>query len=151
MKKKIEGQDVIILTPEQEFFCKLFTTPGFTFKHNTFSYAEAYDYVLPQKEDGTVDINSSEYKACKANGARLMWVPGIREQIQKNLLENFNEKTADSRLQEIIIEGKDGDSIQAIKIFNDLKQRITKKVDVNVTARPLAGLSDEELEALANE
>lgn len=139
-----------LLMPQQEMFCRLYTTPGFTFKHNTFSYAEAYDYKLPTREDGEVNTKSLEYHTCRANGARLLWTEGIRERIVEILLETFNEKTADSRLQEIILEGKDTDSIQAIKIFNDLKQRITKKVDVNVMTRPMEGLSDEELASLAN-
>lgn len=139
------------LLPQQELFCIWYTTPGDTFCHGTLSYAEAYEYELPVRKDNSIDTETSEYKACKANASRLMFKTEVREKINGLLLEQFNEKTADAKVAEIMQRGKDSDALQAVKIFNDLKQRITKKIDVTTQGRPLAGLSDEELEKLANE
>lgn len=140
----------IILNPEQEMFCGAYTTPGETFCNGVKSYAVAYGYLLPLRDDGEIDTKSPEYSACKANGGRMMFNEKIRMMIQNKLLEQFNDKTVDARTSQILLNGRDSDSLQAIKMYNDLKQRVTKKVDVSVVARPLANLSDEELEALAN-
>lgn len=148
---KLSMKELFPLNPEQEIFCMAWTSQGDTFHNNTKSYAEAYGYNLPLREDGGVDTTSAEYLACKANGGRMMFNPSVRTMIQELFLKQFNEKVADARTSEIMIHGKDADSLQAIKIYNDLKQRVTKKIDVTVAARPLAGLTDEELEALASD
>jgi hypothetical protein len=141
----------IILNPEQDIFCGVYTTPGETFCNGVKSYAVAYGYLLPLREDGEIDTKSAEYMACKANGGRMMFNDKIRLTIQNKLLEQFNDKTVDARTSQILLSGRDSDSLTAIKMYNELKQRITKKVDVSVIARPMANLSDEELEALAKE
>lgn len=150
-KLLIKEEKAIILNPEQDMFCGAYTTPGETFCNNTKAYAVAYGYILPLKDDGEVDTKSAEYLACKANGSRMMFNEKIRNAIQSKLLEQFNDKTVDARTSQILLAGRDSDSLQAIKMYNELKQRITKKVDVSVIARPMANLSDEELERLASE
>ena len=151
VKKVAEMVKKYPVTPQQELFVLAYTTRGETFCNNTKSYAEAYQYDLPRRPDGSVDTTSSEYLACKANGGRMLFNPEIRSLIQNTLIEQFNEKTADARVAEVMLNGKDADALQAVKIFNDLKQRVTKKVDISVTARPMEGLSDEELLKLAND
>ena len=141
----------ITLNPEQDMFCGVYTTPGETFCNGVKSYAVAYGYLLPLRDDGEIDTKSAEYLACKANGGRMMFNDKIRTVIQNKLLEQFNDKTVDARTSQILISGRDSDSLTAIKMYNELKQRITKKVDVSVIARPMANLSDEELEKLASE
>lgn len=141
----------IVLNPEQAMFCGAYTTPGETFCNGVKSYAVAYGYLLPLRDDGEIDTKSLDYLACKANGGRMMFNEKIRTMIQTKLLEQFNDKTVDARTSQILIAGRDSDSLQAIKMYNDLKQRITKKVDITVAARPLMNLTDDELEALANE
>lgn len=138
-------------TPQRKLFAKFYATKGDTFCNATLSYAAAFDYDLPLKADGTHDINSAPYLVCKANGSRLMTSPGVKQMIDVYLMEQFNDTTADTRLQEILIGGKDQDSMQAIKHYNELKGRVIKKLDVSVQARPFSGLSDEELEKLAAE
>lgn len=140
----------IKLTGQQELFCQWYTTKGDTYSNNTLSYAKAYDYELPLKADGEIDTTSKEYVNCKASGSRLYFNDYIRLRIRGILLARFNDNAvADARMQEIIESGKDTDSIQAAKVLNDLKQRITKKLDITSGGRPLAGLSDEELDKLA--
>lgn len=139
------------ITPQHLMFARYYTTRGDYFGKAYAAYAQAYDYEIEHRPDGSVDIMGGNYLTCKANGSRVLNTEKVQQQIQLELLEKFNEKTADARTSEIIIAGKDADSIQAIKIFNDLKQRITKKIDVSVAARPFQDMSDEELRNLAGE
>lgn len=139
------------LNAEQKLFCKFFTTRGDTFNSGVLSYAEAYGYELPRRDDGSIDIKSPDYLSCNANAARLRRNPQVIKEIEDRMLDLFNERTVDARLSEIIVAGKDTDSIQGIKIFNDLKQRVSKKVDITTVTRPFASMSDEELRKLAGE
>lgn len=137
---------------QHEAFAQAYVRKGDTFNSAYRSYAVAFDFDIPLKEDGTIDYKSSEYNVCQVSGSRLINRPDIRMRIKEILLEKFDDATfVDARLQEIIEGGKDTDTIQAIKVYNDLKGRITKKVDVTTNGRPLIGLSDEELAKLAEE
>lgn len=136
------------LTQSQELFCRLYTSKGTYFDNATLSYAEAYQYELPHDEKGKIIVDSKEYNTCKANASRLMTNDYIQRRIEKLFVDLLNDTTMDARLSEIATKGKDTDSIQALKIYNDLKQRITKKIDITSAGRPLAGLSDEELARL---
>lgn len=147
-KKELLVSDEHVLTPQQELFVTVYTTRGEYFFNGVHAYAEAYGYDLPLRQDGTVDVNSGDYCTCKVNASRLLREEYMKRAVRNKLLADFNEKVVDARLQEILINGKDTDSLQAIKIFNDIKQRITKKIDVTTQGRPLAGLSDEELKEL---
>ena len=139
-------------TFNQDMFIIAYTAPRTEFWSNGVkSYAEAYGYELPLREDGNIDTKSPDYLACKANASRMLAHPEIRLKIQTELLKYFNDKVADAKVTEIMINGKDSDALNAVKMYNELKQRIIKKVDVTVAARPFAALSDEELEVLANE
>lgn len=137
------------LTMQQELFCKYYTSKGSLFDNATLSYAEAYGYEIPKDENGKNIINSKEYNICNANASRLLANDSIKARIQALFLELLNDNTMDARLGEIAVKGKDTDSIQALKIYNDLKQRITKKIDITSAGRPLGGLTDEELDKLA--
>lgn len=147
-KRKVKERGMNL---EHETFCRVYTTRGETGGNATKSYAVAYEYEIPANSDGTTNTKSPEYAVCQAAGSRLMLNPRIQERIKELYLESLSERSVDSRLSEILHQGKDTDSIQAIKIFNDLKQRITKKVDVTTQGRPLAGMSDEELRELLGE
>lgn len=137
------------LTPQQEAFCQAYTKRGETFSNAYKSYSFAYDIEIPLTEDNKIDYKSSAYAVCQASGSRLLLNVSVSERIRDLLLEKLNDKEVDARLNEILLGGKDTDSIQAIKIHNDLKQRITKRIDVTSAGRPLQGLSDEELKELA--
>lgn len=157
------------LTPKQELFCKYYTTSGHTFGNATLSYALAYgyDFALADRQRATETVivgdkqveqeivGSSEYDKmenyCAVGGHRLsVRNDKVGERIRALMVEAFNDDAVmDKRLTEIALHGKDTDSIQAIKHRSDIKQRITKKLDVTTAGRPLAGLSDEELLKLA--
>lgn len=144
-------------TPQRKLFAKLYTTKGVTFCNATESYAAAYDYDIEprwneehQKFERTRE-QEAHYLTCRVNGSRLRANAGVKTMIDNELMAQFNDRNADVRLQEILIGGKDADSLNAIKQYNELKGRIVKKMDVNVAARPFQQLSDDELSAMANE
>lgn len=139
------------LTPQQQLFVKLYTTKGDTFCNATLSYAQAYQYELPVDEKGKIINDSLEYNTCSANGSRLKGNDKVARAIDEGMVALLNDISVDSRLSEILHKGQEQNSIQAIKIHNDLKQRITKKLDITSAGRPLQGLSDEELKQLAGE
>ncbi len=137
------------LTPQQELFCSFYTKRGDTFSNATLSYARAYGYEIPQDANGKNIITSSEYLTCSANGSRLLGNDMVADKIQKGMVALLNDESVDSRLSEILYGGQETNSIQAIKIHNELKQRITKKIDVTSGGRPMLALTDEELKRLA--
>ena len=137
------------LTPEQEHFCRLYTSKGDFSKKGYKCYSLAYDIEIPLTVENETDFKSSEYKTCVASASRLLTQDYIQERIRDIYLDMFNDKDIDARLNEIVHQGKDTDSIQAIKIANDLKQRITKRIDITTAGRPLQALSDEDLQRLA--
>lgn len=140
-----EGKIVKGISPKYLAFARLYTTKGETFGKSFLCYAMVYDYELERRDDGTFDITGPKYLSCKANASRVLNHPKVQAQIELELLNKFNERTVDARTSEIILNGKDTDSIQAIKIFNDLKNRVTKKIEVTNISRPYASMSDEEL------
>lgn len=133
------------LTPQQELFIKTYTTKGVAFGNATLSYSEAYNYDLPRDENDKIDINSKEYNACNSNGSRLMASDSIRLAIRQGMLDLLDDKEVDARLAEILHKGQESNSIQAIKIHNELKQRITKKLDITSGGRPMLDMTDDEL------
>ena len=135
------------LTPQQEHFCKLYVQSS----SGVLSYMEAYKYEIPKDENAKNITSSKEYNICNANASRLLTNDNIRATIRDLWLERFNDKEIDARTSQIAFSGRDTDSIQAIKIANDLKQRITRKLDITSGGRPLQDVSDEELERLASE
>ncbi len=138
-------------TLQQMAFIKAYTAKGTdTFYNGTLSYAEAYEYDLPiDEKTGKIIVDCREYNTCKSNASRLMRDDTLRTHIRDKMLEYLNDKDVDERLNEIMHKGTEANSIAAIKIANDLKNRITKKIDVTSAGRPLLNLTDSELEALA--
>lgn len=68
------------------------------------------------------------------------------------MIELFaDDDVFDARLVEIVKRGRDADAINAIKHRSDLKQRITKKIDITTAGRPMANLDDAELLKIAGE
>lgn len=152
----------IKLTPQQELFSRWYTTKGDTFSNGTLAYSIAYDYKLDElsrdnqkNEKGEEILGTSEYSkaynVCAVMASKNLKNANILARITELLNEQFNnDAIIDARLQEITINGKDADSIQAIKHRNELKNRITKKLDITSAGRPLANLSDDELKDLTN-
>lgn len=146
----MENKEIDIYTPQQELFCLAYTSKGDTFYNLTKSYAEAYGYELPLRDDGTIDTRSRDYSTCSVGGAILMRDPKIKRRIEGIMIDRFNSDNFwDEKLTEIAEKGGYSDAIAAAKHRNELKQRIVKKLDLTTANRPLVGLSDEELSKLA--
>lgn len=139
----------IQLTPQQELFCKWYTTRGATFGNQTLSYAQAYEYDLPVDENGKIIVNSKPYNVCASNGSRVYFDSRVQSRIKQLLIQVLDDETVDARLSEILTGGQESNSIQAIKHYSELKGRITKKIDLTTQGRPLQGLSDNELKKLS--
>ncbi|HEV7423909.1 MAG TPA: terminase small subunit [Candidatus Paceibacterota bacterium] len=128
------------LNQKQELFCRYYTENSDSFGNATLSYKLAY------QKDSKPD-KSDDY--CGMAGSRLIGNDRIKARIETLLQEQFDtDSVSDSRLMQIIVGGKDSDAINAIKHRNDLKQRITKRVELKTIDRPLTHLSDEELMAM---
>lgn len=142
------------LNPQQEAFCQYYTQIRDTFGNATRAYAEAYGYDLDGAPDDdaiyeTVDgkekcVQESTYTrmeaVCASAGSRLLRNVKIDRRV-KELLAAIPNETIDARLNEIIIKGRDTDSINAIKELNKLRQRITEKVDVTSGGKTIAGFN----------
>ena len=134
------------ITPQQLTFCQLYARNS----NAMLSYSEAYEYTLPRDENDKIITTSKEYNISKSNGSRLLSLDYIRTTIRDIFLELFNEKEVDARLSSILLNGQEQNSVAVAKIFNDLKQRVTKKIDITSSGRPLSGLSDQELQDLVS-
>lgn len=132
-----------------EDFCKAYTTKGETYGIAYKSYSYAYEIEIPLTVENEIDFKSSEYRVCQSSGSRLLLKDEIKARISALLVEKLNDTSVDTRLADIIEGAKPADAIQGIKVYNDLKQRITKKIDITSAGRPLGGLTDDELDKLA--
>ncbi len=140
-----------ILSPEMEKFCTNYTSKGDLYSNGVLSYADAYGFTLTLRDDGKPDYNHGDYRTCNTGAYRLLQRADVKARIQEIYLGLWNDNAVDARVAEIIAKGQESNAVQAVKIYNDLKQRITKKIDITSAGRPLGGLSDEELDNLAKE
>lgn len=118
-----------LLNPKQELFCHYYvfgsgtraseSPDSFGVGNGVRSYAKAYDQELP-----------AQYSACGAEANALLKKPKIVERIRELLATTFNDDAVDARLNQIIFSGRDEHSVQGIREYNKLKQRITEKTDI---------------------
>lgn len=141
-----------ILTLEQERFCINYTQNKEYFGNATLSYAEAYGYDL-DNADKTRQIDgkgneikgTSEYdrlyNICASGGSQNIRKLNIQKRCNELLNKLMENNVIDARLIEIILKGEDKDSIQAIREYNRLKQRILDKVDVTSDGKVIGGFN----------
>lgn len=131
------------LNPKQELFCKLYASDEEFFGNGLQSYAKAYDVDLSEK--GGVNL-------AKSNAYALLTKTYILDRINE-LLESavLNDEFVDKQLGMLIAQNADFSAkVQAIKEYNNLKARITKKIEAKVEqTNPYAELSADELRKLA--
>ena len=141
------------LNTEQELFCQYYVSQEF-FANGTRSYASAYNIELVRKTD---------FDTCSSNSSRLLGDVKICQYINE-LLEvgGLNDEFVDKQMSFLITQNQDFSAkIQAMKMYNDLKKRITKKLEitgkdgnaieinstiVNLKSRLLESISDELLD-----
>lgn len=133
------------LPPKQELFCKLFATEREFFGNGTESYIEAYDIDLSKK---------GAYAGARASASRLLTKANILQRIDE-LLEVgvLNDQFVDKQIAFLIAQNAEfSTKLGAIKEYNALKNRITKKLDVTTqgeSLNPYNALTAEELRKLA--
>lgn len=145
-----EMADEKTLTEKQEAFCQYYAQLSDTYNNGTWSYALAYGYDLESqpKDDNELDDNGHKIpytssfdkmsNVCAVGATRLLRIDKIIDRVQaikSSWIED--DKIVDSRLMDIIVRGKDTDSLAGIKHRNDLKQRVTKQLDVTSGGEPL--------------
>ena len=134
------------LNLKQKTFCELFASDREFFGNGVQSYIEAYDIDLTKK---------GAYNVAKANANRLLTKADILDYI--NILfeaHGLNDTFVDKQLEKLIVQDAEfSTKLQAIKEYNALKQRITKKLDMTTNGEsinPISQLTADELRKLAS-
>lgn len=138
------------LTLEQERFCQCYTQDSDLFGNATLSYAEAYNRGLETKdrtrqkdEKGFDIVGTSEYDKeehyCGAAGSRLMRNDRVLMRINVLFQEKYlTDLNADATLAKVMASGTNTEKLAAIKQYNELKGRITKKLDLSSLGNPVS-------------
>lgn len=137
------------LTLKQELFCQNYVTNEEIRGNATLSYADAYWVDLESKSkirqtdseweeiEGTSEYDKA-YNSCSAMWCRLLRNLKIQERNTDLWNELLSDRRVDARLGQIIYQWKDEHSLWGIREYNKLKQRITDKIEANVTLVPTA-------------
>ena len=134
------------LNLKQKTFCELFASDREFFGNGVQSYIEAYDIDLTKK---------GAYNVAKANANRLLTKADILDYIN-TLFEahGLNDTFVDKQLEKLIVQDAEfSTKLQAIKEYNALRQRITKKLDMTTNGEslnPISQLTADELRKLAS-
>lgn len=129
------------LTPQQELFCKLYSTDRNFFGNGVQAYIEAYDIDLSVK---------GAYSNAKASASRLLTNDNLLKEIRKQMkLGDFTDERVDRELQFLIEQYAElSTKLGAIREYNKLKQRIEDKI--NYTGMIKQGTAEELQEYKAN-
>lgn len=116
-----EQKEKALLKLRQENFCSFYlfgVRRQFGMGNATMSYARAYGLNIKKKED---------YNTASSCASKLLKIAKIRDRMREILVETgFNDEIVDARLINIVTEGSNKDSNQAIKTYNELTKRIDK-------------------------
>lgn len=146
------------LTLKQELFLRCYTQNEVLAGNATLSYAYAYGYDLENAShtqeidaDGHEIMGTSDYDRMYSNvatmGSRLLKNAKISKFIDKFFNELLTDERVDRELAKMIT-GYDGAvKMAAIREYNALKQRITKKVELNTKGSQI-NLNDEQKKKL---
>lgn len=133
MDKKLKK---INLNLQQEMFCQVFASNKEFFGNGTQSYLSAYD------PDGKKKIT---YKSARARASLLLTSVNILERIDQLLDIYINDNIVDKNLAIVIIQNADFSSkVAAIKEYNQLKQRIIRKIDLTTGGESFFRPTEEE-------
>jgi phage terminase small subunit len=133
------------LTEKQEAFCQYYAQLSDTYNNGTWSYALGYGHDLENASKVDYELDDKNHKIpysssydkmanmCAVEAHRLLRTPKIIERVRDIKSTHVeDDKIIDSRMMDIIQNGKDTDALAAIKHRNDLKQRVTRKVELDV-------------------
>lgn len=122
----------IKLNPRQEAFCQLYASDREFFGNGVQSYIEAYDFDMSKK---------GAYAAARALASRLLTNVNVLNRINSIFeAHGLNDTFVDKQLEKLIVQDADfGAKLSAIKEYNALQQRITKKLQLgNDPANPIS-------------
>ena len=113
------------LNPEQELFCKLFATTKEFFGNGTQAYIEAYNIDVKHK---------GAYAGARASASQLLTKTNILKKINELLeLGGLSNERVDKELLFLITQDAEFSAkLGAIKEYNQLKNRIQKKLDIGL-------------------
>lgn len=112
------------LNLNQKEFCKLYSSDREFFGNGVLAYAEAYHIDLSTKRG---------YQTAASSAFNLLKNTDILAYINKLLDATINEQFVDKQLAFLIIQSADFHvKLGAIKEYNVLKQRVKKKLDINL-------------------
>lgn len=126
------------LNEKQKAFCELYASSEEFFANGVQAYLEVYDI------DRT---KPNRYKTACVNASRLLSNAKVYNYINKILDDEWlNDNFVDKQLL-FLIQQQDEKwvKLQAIKEYNNLKQRITKKIEVSWEINTLKQVPTEEL------
>lgn len=125
MAKKRKKSAADKLNLKQRLFCELFASSEEFFGNGIQSYVEAYGINLSKK---------GAYQSAKAAASRLLTNVNLLDYINELLEVVLNEAHADKQLAFLMTQNADfGAKMSAIREFNILRQRITKKFEGTMT------------------
>ena len=109
------------LTLAQQRFCELYATDREFFGNGVQSYAEAFNKDITKK---------SGYSTARTEASKLLTYPNILVYINELLDLTLNDAHVDKQLAFLITQSAElGVKLGAVREFNALKQRITKKFE----------------------
>lgn len=137
------------LTYKQERYCYFYTQNEETLLNGVLSYAAAYGFDLDSLSQETVWSEDKKeilqrspydlaYHYCGMSASRLMKNDKISSHIKQLFKQSMNDEVVDFELMKIIRKAeKPSDRISAIREYNALNQRITKKLDLTTKGESL--------------
>lgn len=129
------------LNAQQESFCRYYTQDSDLYGNGTLSYALAYGHDLENAsrirtkgEDGLEIEGSSDFdkmeNLCAASASRLLRNDKVLTRIVTLQNKMLRDEIVDAKHADLIMNGKQEVKLGAIKEYNNLRGRITKKLDV---------------------
>ena len=109
------------LNPKQEKFCQLYASDAEFFGNGVQSYIEAYE---PKKQ-------GNWYNTARSRASELLTSPYVLNRINEIFeARGLNDAFVDKQLELLITQNADFKSkLGAVKEYNELKKRITKKIE----------------------
>lgn len=121
-KDKKQKEKKSKLTPQQELFCRIYSTQAEFFGNGTQSYIQAYK------------IKAGGENGARASAGALLTNPNILARINELLDLVLTDATADKELAFVMTQKQDfGAKIQGIREYNRLKGRINQKIEIKGT------------------
>jgi len=132
------------LTLKQELFCQNYVINDVFRGNATLSYADAYWYDMESKDktrqrdaeweeiEWTSEYDKA-YNCCAALASRLLKNVKIQDRNIDLWNDMLSDRRVDARLWQIIYKWKDEHSLWGIREYNKLKNRITDKIQWDIT------------------